>query len=62
MACLINPISQPSLNISPISAMRVPTDRDQYDVTGFYKVLLQVFSFYSTVGASGRLKMVSQIL
>jgi hypothetical protein len=47
---------------SPFSAMRVPNHRDQYDVTSFYKLLVQVFSFYFMVVASSRLKMVSQIL
>jgi hypothetical protein len=41
MACSTNPISQPSLDISPIliplSAMRLPTHReDLYDVTRFF--------------------------
>jgi hypothetical protein len=42
--------------------MRLPTHREQYHVIGFYKVLVRVFSFYSTDGACGKYKIVSQIL
>jgi hypothetical protein len=71
MACLTNPNSQPSLDISPIwiplSALRLPNHREnRYDVTNYSWVSImfysRVFSFYSTYGASGRLKMVSPIL
>jgi hypothetical protein len=70
MACSANPISQPSLDISPIwipsSVMRFLTDReDPYDVTDFSWVSIwfqsRVFRFYSTDGASGRYYMCSQI-
>jgi hypothetical protein len=70
-AYLTNPISQPSLDISPIwislSAMRLPTDReDQYDVadSSWVSIGFQswVFRFYSTYGASNRQKLVSQLL
>jgi hypothetical protein len=68
MACSANPISQPSLDISPIwipsSVMRFLTDReDLYDVTDSSWVSIRfqsrVFRFYSTDGASGRYYMCS---
>jgi predicted GIY-YIG superfamily endonuclease len=63
MACLTNPISQPSLDISPIwipsSAMRFLTRReDLYDMTDSPH-LSRVFRFYSTDGTSGRYYMSS---
>jgi hypothetical protein len=62
MACLTNPISQPSsaflLSGSPSSAMGFLTHReDLYDVTRFYS---RVFRFHSTDGTSGRYHMSSQ--
>jgi hypothetical protein len=69
MACLNNPISQHSLNISPIwiplSAMRSATHReDQYDLTdspwASTRFLSRFIIIYSTDGASGTHIMVSQ--
>jgi hypothetical protein len=65
MACLNNPISQPSLDISPIwipsSAMRLLT---LYDVTDSSWVSIRfqsrVFGFYSTDAASGKCYISSQ--
>jgi hypothetical protein len=67
--CLTNPISQPSLDISPIwipsSAMRLLTHRDLHEVTDSSWVSIRfqsrVFRFYAKDGASGRYYMSSQI-
>jgi hypothetical protein len=42
--------------------MRLPTHREQYDVIGFYKVLVLAFSSYTTAGARRRYKRVSHII
>jgi hypothetical protein len=63
MACLINPISQPSLDISliwiPLSGMRLPTHReDQYDMTDPSWVFTRFQSWCSVF--NGRKSIVSQ--
>jgi hypothetical protein len=70
MASLINRISQPSLDISPIwislisnevsNSQRRSVWRDKIFLS-FHKVQSRVFRFYSTDGASGRYYMSSQV-
>jgi hypothetical protein len=67
MECLTNPISQPSLDTSPIWIPLISNEVSNSKGTsvwsdrffmGFCKILVPGFSFYSRDGASGRQKMV----
>jgi hypothetical protein len=64
MACLTNPISQPGLDISSLSALSLATHRkDQCNLTDSSWLSIRLYSggisFYPTVAASGRQKVVS---
>jgi hypothetical protein len=71
MACLTNPISQPSVNISPIwiplssnevsHSKRGSVWRGRFFM-GFHTVSVASVQFYSTDGTSGRYYMSSQVL